>query len=844
MAITAQQKANLLGVTSFMFNFAPDQDSFGRFEAIIEANPSFYALGTNLARTEAYQSQFAEGITRDEKIDVILGRLGLTEGAGYETGVNFIKARLDAGIPEGQVLMEIGEKMLQDPAPAGLEEASAIFQNKIAASEAYLESGIAGYSSDTLPDLLANITADAASVEEAQAAIDAVANEGETFSLTADAAGDIFVGTANNDTFTAESGALNATSVDGLGGNDTLNATYKNGTDFAFTPTIRNVENINVNIDSLAGTTNTFDAVNVRGATITLASSKLGFDGQAGASNVAANNVTAGQNVTDLTVADLTTGMVDTGAAEVASVTTDDTTDVANITVNGDIALTVAQATDAVLTTTADAEVDFAGGVSATTLTVAGEGDVTLLADVLTTDEIVNEKESGTLTASVSAAAAVGDWNVDNIQVTANSALTGVELAPVELTEEGLTVSAAGKAAATSNVVINTAVDQTSITATQAKTATVNLTAAATVGTLVVGAIDTTINVAEASEITTLTSTGEVTLAGEGDLEITNATAASVIDAAGLAGELTVKTAANDASVVAGTGGLDLTTGALTDTVAVTGNTGADVVNASSITTGTIVFEGGAGEDQLTVDVANGDAATVVFDGGEGNDKLVLANGTDLTSATVTLANVETIDVDGAAATVNASVLSGESFTITGDGFSTSTLNIAGTANADEIDLSGLTASSSVGGGGVSLVVAGGAGNDSITLGSAVETVEIGLQAAAGIDTITDFSASDFLAFNNASTVVNLVSGTNAVTFTKGTETGQFADLDAVLATFATSGDNVLAADSAALFSFDGSTYALVDGGTAGYDAAEDAVVELVGTDVTTLGAGNFVDVV
>lgn len=41
MAITEQQKTNLLGVTSFMFNFAPDQASFDRFEAIIDADPSF-----------------------------------------------------------------------------------------------------------------------------------------------------------------------------------------------------------------------------------------------------------------------------------------------------------------------------------------------------------------------------------------------------------------------------------------------------------------------------------------------------------------------------------------------------------------------------------------------------------------------------------------------------------------------------------------------------------------------------------------------------------------------------------------------------------------------------------
>ena len=252
MAITAQQQTNLLGVTSFMFNFAPDQASFARFEAIIEANPSFYDLGTDLARTDAYQSQFAEGITRDEKIDVILGRLGLTEGEGYETGVEFINARLDAGIPEGQVLMEIGEKMLQDPAPAGLEEAAAIFQNKIAVSQAYLDSGIEGYSNETLPDLLANVTA--------QAEIDEMAPgvPGEDFSLTADV--DDLTGTANDDAFTANltvasTQTLNSfDNIDGGEGTDSLSATLID-TAAGLSPTIENVEVLNLRSIETGGAT-------------------------------------------------------------------------------------------------------------------------------------------------------------------------------------------------------------------------------------------------------------------------------------------------------------------------------------------------------------------------------------------------------------------------------------------------------------------------------------------------------------------------------------------------------------------------------------------------------------
>ena len=401
MAITAQQKANLLGVTSFMFNYAPDQDSFGRFEAIIEANPSFYALGTNLARTEAYQSQFAEGITRDEKIDVILGRLGLTEGAGYETGVNFIKARLDAGIPEGQVLMEIGEKMLQDPAPAGLEEASAIFQNKIAASEAYLESGIAGYSSDTLPDLLANITADAASVEEAQAAIDAVANEGETFSLTADAAGEVISLTANNDTVNAEAGALKqGTVLADQGGNDTLNATITS----AFADgdaTINGVENVVFDWDAFG--TATVDATGIKGvdggSTITLTSSKTGYLGNATVNDTGANNVTAGEGIVrTLNVNGATDTTVDGGAA--ATVNVD-----GSATRADNVAATVTAGANttsvSVGATNGFDTVSVTGGESTTTVTVDDSANITVdaaAADTVTIDGTAENDDTATVT--------------------------------------------------------------------------------------------------------------------------------------------------------------------------------------------------------------------------------------------------------------------------------------------------------------------------------------------------------------------------------------------------------------------------------------------------------------
>lgn len=389
MAITAQQKMNLLGVTSFMFNYAPDQDSFDRFEAIIEANPSFYALGTNLARTEAYQSQFAEGITRDEKIDVILGRLGLTEGEGYDTGVAFINARLEAGISEGQVLMEIGEKMLQDPAPAGLEEASAIFQNKIAVSEAYLESGIEGYSSETLPDLLANVTADAASVEEAQAAIDEIKPgvPGDNLSLTTDV--DDLTGTAIDDTFTA---ALNQTVnadgtqtllqtltaadiVDGGEGTDRLNARLIDNS--ADNVVVNNVEELylrstdnaaNLNMTGVSGAEQVWNDRSSADLTVTNVQNSVAV----GLNSVAANTTYAVQYATNAlgsTAAEQT--IVTQGAGSATAAT--------------NVNLTLAGAGDVITTlnvaATGSNNIDLSGGAALNTVTslnVTGEGSLNL----------------------------------------------------------------------------------------------------------------------------------------------------------------------------------------------------------------------------------------------------------------------------------------------------------------------------------------------------------------------------------------------------------------------------------------------------------------------------------
>lgn len=893
MAITAQQKANLLGVTSFMFNYAPDQDSFGRFEAIIEANPSFYALGTNLARTEAYQSQFAEGITRDEKIDVILGRLGLTEGAGYETGVNFIKARLDAGIPEGQVLMEIGEKMLQDPAPAGLEEASAIFQNKIAASEAYLESGIAGYSSDTLPDLLANITADAASVEEAQAAIDAVANEGETFSLTA-AGDERFVGTANNDTFEAAAGTLQSTDVivDGSStDNDTLNAVYKNADiTAAATPTISGVENINVNIDAFDGTTATFDATNVTGATITLASTKLGFNGTAGVAAAGDNNVTAGQNVTDLTVADLTTGTVDAGAAETVNVSTAAAADdEINLTANGDVDATVnftgGPATETLNLVAAAASVvtlNAASVVTPANLTIAGSGELSLAVDAA---DVTGATITGVDVLDIATAGAVDAENFTVNSIEASVTGTTVSNANgqvVDLSAADATLTVTGDGTTGAAVTVNVNADQDTggtLSVTGVDSSVINLSDAVTeFGTSVTIDGEATINVAGDVTIASLirtNATDSVVLAGAGNVTLTTTDLES-IDASGLTGALVIEANTGDElTVVGGTGDNEVV--AADADVSFTGQGGNDTVDAQAVVTATadVAVAGGAGDDVLMV---NAPTATVAFDGGEGTDTLWLANGADLQGTDLSLSGVERIEIENAtvggagealSATVNGSQLSGESYTITSaEAADTVTLNV--TADEATTDLGSLTlenidsvvitgqptAETIVGTSADDTIIAGG-GADTLTGGAGADTFVFatGESVEGAVASITDFNTSQFdvldlvvgaVGVDTAGTDVsgadadgaaaditaNVVNGIVTLSGNDAAAIDTLAEWVDVVETAGVLDDGAAAQTGTVAFEFDGNTY--VYEATAG---AADNLVELTG--VTGLAAVN-----
>ncbi|UYF98751.1 hypothetical protein [Halomonas sp. GD1P12] len=171
MAITKTQAVQ--GLAALMFGQAVGTASAANFREILATNPSIYDLANNLAATDAFNSQFEDGASTQDKIDLILGRLGLEEDTvGYDRANDFINARLEAGVPAGQVVAEIGEKLLGDTIPRGLEQASLNLQDAIERSNAYLEAGNEGNQPLLLADgLTTALLADA--IEQLQATIEA-----------------------------------------------------------------------------------------------------------------------------------------------------------------------------------------------------------------------------------------------------------------------------------------------------------------------------------------------------------------------------------------------------------------------------------------------------------------------------------------------------------------------------------------------------------------------------------------------------------------------------------------------------------------------------------------------
>jgi Ca2+-binding RTX toxin-like protein len=133
--------------------------------------------------------------------------------------------------------------------------------------------------------------------------------------------------------------------------------------------------------------------------------------------------------------------------------------------------------------------------------------------------------------------------------------------------------------------------------------------------------------------------------------------------------------------------------------------------------------------------------------------------------------------------------------------------------------------------------ITGGAGADVIDLGSGTDTVVVDAVTAGGIDVITNFRAGDVIKFVASTTYLDA----SATDFDDGNTTLADALADVAAAAKADSGAANSSVGYAVGFVYGGDKYVYIDGADDGYAAAQDAVIKLVATDLSTLTDAPFI---
>ena len=396
MAITTQERTNILKLTVGLFNAAPGANYLSEFTSVFEANGhNLAALAGTLGTTGAFQSLYPSFQTASEFATKFLTTLGLQ---GNTEAVDFVTAKFNAGVPKAQIIYD-ALVALDASTSAEFAAAKAILVNKAAVAENYsVTLGASSTSLETLQGALANVTADPASVTAANAAN--AGGNGQTFTLTIGE--DRLTGGSGNDTFNAlaleQQGAVGSKAtlenfdiLNGGAGSDTLNATL---TDTDAAPVLQSIETVNVRFAG-AQTLNLTSATGVEAINVQTSTVAGTVDGVGAVANLAVKNQLVGATFDKSTAATLNLGLdtvgvataanvaVELGATKQASATTlNITANNANATVQdkaGGLAATVT------IAATGANRLNLADAAVAKNVTITGAGSVDLIGSAATT---------------------------------------------------------------------------------------------------------------------------------------------------------------------------------------------------------------------------------------------------------------------------------------------------------------------------------------------------------------------------------------------------------------------------------------------------------------------------
>ena len=644
---TAEQKQQLVALTTMMFNAPPGATFLAEFEGYLDQGLSLEQIAINLANTDAFNAQFSGMTTDKEKIDLVLSAAGIDESSdAYAEAYTHFEQSLANGVSPGALLQGAAE-FLTTTEDESFSAPSATFRNKVEAGVKHsIELGLSSENLDELKSAVEGVTDDPATLIQKEQELEEQAQQeqgngnqeeetnngggsgssGTTFTVTV-TGGEVMFGGTDNGVVTLTTDGTNLTFTW-----DGIEATTKPA-----------ISTINAGgIPSVSMTASTHSTTNLAaklGGEVTLTDA---FSG------------TGGANARGYVLADVDGSQFTLGAAD-QNVTTGslaDTINVAGLTATGKLTTvavdTISMGNGADIKSVDNASNVTGGALAANNLTLADNASVTMTA-------AQNNAFSGTITAGASETITISD--------TANAdALKDIE---------NYTLASAGELTVTS---ANTAVNVTGKADTNETVnvggLTVNGTYALGTGTDVLTA-DTGANIsgvnggsATTAEDLTLADNASVTMTAEQHGGFTGTITAGAGETITLSNAGTVTGFASVESYVLASGSSTFTLGSAAQ-------------NVDASTDGQDTIDVGI----LTATGKFSTAATDTISMGDGADIKSVKNASDVTGGALAANNLKL--ADNASVTMSAAQNNAFSGTITAG--ATETITISDTANADAL---------------------------------------------------------------------------------------------------------------------------------------------------------------
>lgn len=741
MAITVENRTNIIGLVVGMFGAAPGASVLSDLVASFEAGATIPQIAANLATSTQFQSIYPTFLTNGEfATKVVNSLLAQADATAKADAVSELTSALNGGMSKVDGLLAAIEFANTTTVAAYVTSATA-FDNKVAVATYYsVEKQLSGADLDALQQVIANVDNTAASVTAANAASDGTSTVGKTFVFTTGV--DTLVGTSGDDTFVADN-SVNplssvADTVDGGNGNDTVKVYSKAGSANVI-PTLTSIEKLWVTGDdqglSVASQSGLsaleVNAIGATGLTYTVGTQSVTLSDKATA--VAAVTIAGSPAALTLSKYGSTaSGTVDLSGTTLATAAltsvgstnqitlTNTGVAVAAVTVKADTALVATIGSGAVtgFKATGITSIDASASAAATTLTVSG-GNTAGQNNLATTFSYKGGAANDTLDLKAGFIAGV--------------AITATQLKAMTL--DG--------GAGTDTLVVTNAIG----------TGAVALTNMTNIENIAVDSTSGTVNMANFAGVTGLTLAGT-----NGGAVIVN----NLASAGSFAQGTSIDGAASVTVNATGTGSADTLAWSVGSATAALGaNTGA--VAISGYETITLTSQGAAntlGLGGITLSASAG-----------GNETLNIVATKALTlDGAVTLSGATTaVNVSGAGAVTVTGVLTSGNFTSTASGAFTATaankvLNFDASGSTGAVSFTNSAAVSAAilkGGSGDTTFVAS-AFNDVITVGAGTNAVTAG--AGADVITISHGTGTKATALTNAATDSGVATGFAATT--------------------------------------------------------------------------------